>query len=230
MDKTYETLLRLPLFLGMGREELTDIVGYTRLGFHKCAAGEAVVSEHDSCRALVFLLDGEVTASKCSDSHSYTITEHLSAPMLLEPERLFGLYQHYARTYAAATDCALLTIAKADALTLCQGHTIFQLNLMGLVSTTAQRQQARFWHNAPPTIAQRIVAFLLERMLTAKGRKTVDIKMQTLATAVHESRLNVSRVLNSWHRQGVVSISRACIEIPAMERLVQAVREHAEQR
>lgn len=228
MNKTYDTLLRLPLFLGMGREELTDIVGYTRLGFHKCAAGETIVSEHDSCRALMFLLDGEVTVAKCSDSHSYTITEYLTAPLLLEPERLFGLYQHYSRTYAAATDCALLTIAKADALTLCQNHTIFLLNLVSLVSTTAQRQQGRLWHNASPTIAQRIVDFLLERMLTAKGRKTVSIKMQTLATAIRESRLNVSRVLNGWHDKGVVTIGRACMEIPAMERLVQEVREHAE--
>lgn len=204
----------------MGKDEVTDIVGYTKLGFHKYENGQDIVQEHEECHELLFLQSGVLTASKSSANHSYTVVERVEAPMLVEPERLFGLHQHYSYSYCALSDCHLMTIGKADVLRLCASHKLFLLNLLGMLSTSAQRQNNRLWHQRPDNIEQAIVRFLGERMRTPKGEKTVKIKMQTLATAIGESRLSVSRVLNRWDEEALICISRGLIRIPAFERLL----------
>lgn len=220
MEKTYEKLLQLPLFIGMSKSELTELVGYIRLGFDKRQAGTTIAKEHDPCQALIFLQSGTMTVEKQADDHSYTTRERIQAPHLIEPERLFGLYPHYSRTYTALTDCHLITIGKADTMAICQNHILCHLNLLSQISMTAQRLQANLWHPSATTTESRMVRFLSERMTTQKGTKTVLIKMQTLATNIRESRLNVSRVLARWNKEGRAKSSRGCIEIPAFERLL----------
>lgn len=219
MTPLYDTLLQLPLFLGMSRNEVTDLVGFAKLGFHKRAAGEPITHEHEACRSLVYLLSGEMSAQKSSDRHDYTITERFAAPMLIEPERLFGLYQHYARTYTALTDCRLLTIQKPDVFALCQSHNIFLINLLGLTSTAAQKLGAKPWHDVQQDRERRLLDFLSERMLTPKGEKQITANMQTLADATGVCRLHISSILNGWHEQGLISLSRRTILIPQFERL-----------
>lgn len=204
----------------MGKDEVTDIVGYTKLGFHKCECGQDVVREHEACRELLFLQSGVLKATKCSDNHNYTLIERIEAPLLIEPDRLFGLYQHYARSYTTLSESHLITIDKADVLKLCADHNLFLVNYLGLLSTSAQRQKDKMWHNRPENIEQSIVRYFADRVSTLKGEKTAMIKMQTLATAIGESRLNVSKVLNSWNNDGLIRISRGCIHIPAFERLL----------
>lgn len=220
MDNTYEKLLQLPLFLGMSKEEVTDLVGWTKLDFHKCAAGEIVAEEHAPCRGLVFLQQGMVMVEKQADNHAYKVQERLEAPAVIEPERLFGLYQRYARTYHAAEECHLISIDKPAVMNICHRHTIFFLNLLGLVATAEQRLAGRPWHDKPMGTELRMVHFLQERVLTPSGTKAFFIKMQTLAVAIGESRLNVSRVLNRWQDEGLVNLSRGRIDIPSFERLL----------
>lgn len=217
MTQTYETLLQLPLFLGMSQEEVMEIVGYTKLGFHKREAGCTIVREHDMCDHLIFLLNGEMEVVKSSDRHDYTIREQVFAQHLIEPERMFGLHQRYIHTYTASSLCHLMTISKQDVLTICQTYSIFFFNLMGLISTTGQKLQVLPWHDNETDRERRIVDFLSKRMLTLKGPKTIEITMQTLATAIRESRLNVSRVLNRWHDEGKIKLSHGIIRIPSFE-------------
>lgn len=221
MEQTYEKLFQLPLFLGMSKEEVTDLVGYSKLGFRKTYQGETIVSEHDACQSLIFLQSGEITVEKSSDRHDYVIKEHIPAPTVIEPERLFGLYQHYSRTYIARTDCHLITIQKADAMIICQTHTVFFLNLLGLIATSTQRLQRKPWRERPQAIEKQIILFLQERMLTNHGEKDLHIRMQTLASAIHQSRLSVSRTLNAWQDAGLLQIGRGKILIPAFEKLLQ---------
>jgi DNA-binding Lrp family transcriptional regulator len=48
----------------------------------------------------------------------------------------------------------------------------------------------------------------------------LKIKMEVLAEQIGESRLNVSRCLNELENEGVLTHSRAIMNIPALERLI----------
>lgn len=220
MNQTYEKLLQLPLFLGMSQSEVTDLVGYTKLGFHKCAPGERVVTNGEACRSLIFLLSGEVTVEHHAANGSYSINERLSAPALLECERLFGLYQHFSRSYTAATECRLMTIQKQAVMSICHHHPIFLMNLLGLLSTASQRAADALWQQKATGAEQRIISFLRQRILTPHGEKTVRVKMTALGKLVHESRLTISQVLNEWSTAGLVSLTRGSFTIPDFQRLL----------
>jgi predicted transcriptional regulator len=52
------------------------------------------------------------------------------------------------------------------------------------------------------------------------GEKTLYIKMETLASLIAESRLNVSRELKKMHHDGLIQLTRGMIHVPALEQLL----------
>jgi len=212
-------LLRLPLFLGIGSSELSEIVGNTKFGFHKLLAGQLLAAEGDRCTQLFFLMAGSLSVESHADNHRYSIVEELSAPAVIQPEHLFGLMSRYSRTFSAQTDCSLLALSKEEILRLLDSYLICRLNFLNILSMQAQRQGRTPWRQNPTDIRQQFFAFLRLRCITQAGRKVLKIKMETLGHELHQSRLNVSHMLNQLQEEGLISITRGLITIPQLELL-----------
>ena len=110
MLRLYDKLLELPLFIGISTDELSDIVGQTKFGFHKLVADKPLVSMDDKCTQLFFLMNGTLRVISHADNHRYRIEEELSAPAVIQPEHFFGLTQRYTKVFIAQTDCSLLSL------------------------------------------------------------------------------------------------------------------------
>ena len=104
MLQLYDKLLELPLFIGISTDELSDIVGQTKFGFHKLIADKPLVSMDDKCTQLFFLMNGTLRVISHADNHRYRIEEELSAPAVIQPEHFFGLMQRYTKDFIAQTD------------------------------------------------------------------------------------------------------------------------------
>ena len=109
----FERLLLLPLFQGIGRSEFQEITGRIRMGFQKIPRGAVIASQDSVCDALYFVLGGEVAAQKTSDDRSYSLIEWFAQPMVIQPDRLFGMRPRYSRTFMATTTLQLLRVDKA---------------------------------------------------------------------------------------------------------------------
>ena len=131
-NRIYNSLLALPLFLGMSRNDLQQAAGQTRFDFRKASKGETIIAEGELCTHLYFLLDGEVMVKTESADHSYSIDEKIQAPETFQSERIFGLYPYFTHTYTALHDCSLLCIAKQDVMKLATLFDIFRINLLFL--------------------------------------------------------------------------------------------------
>lgn len=222
MDTTFnmsEKLLLLPLFQGLSSSDLAHAMGHTRLEFIQGKAGELLIRENDICDSMTFLMKGAIHATTYCDDHSYSVTEELTAPDILQPECLFGMNQRYTQTFCAVTDCHLLKISKAEVLRLSDTHEIFRTNLLNILTTQTQRLSRGVWHAHPTNIREKIVRFMVERCRKPAGEKQISIKMQQLATIIGESRLNVSHELHSMEREGLLVMSRGHIIIPAIQKL-----------
>ena len=70
MDTMFDTLLQLPLFQGLGQEDLTHILGKVKFHFAKHKDHTLLAQSLTPCRQLLFLLKGEVTATMmgCPDA------------------------------------------------------------------------------------------------------------------------------------------------------------------
>ena len=100
----FDQLLQFPLFLGMSRDDLSQIAGHTKLDFLKEPAHSVLYRSDTTCTHLCFLLSGTVTAETRSDDGSYSLTEQMSAPVILQPEALFGYQQRYTHTGTSERD------------------------------------------------------------------------------------------------------------------------------
>ena len=216
----YDTLLRLPLFQGMGQDDLAKVVGHTRFEFSRYKRHDILVQEGEPCRGLMFLTKGEITTIRTSDNHLTEVREQVPAPTLLQPESLFGLTQRHSMTFIASSEqCDTLSISKEEANRLLGTYELFRTSLLNIICTQAQRRSHLPWRSHPRSIREKIVRFISDHCQYPAGEKDIRIRMQSLATAIGESRLNVSRALHAIEEEGLLSISREHIHIPRLEEL-----------
>ena len=216
----YHTLLSLPLFQGLSKQDLEIVVESTKFGFDKRPAVVAVIKSGSPCTSLNFLLSGELEATWRSADGGYSVTEMIHAPALIEPERLFGLTQRYEGNYTAKTPCHFITIDKAETVVLTENYMIFRFNLLNLLSTQAQKMRRYFWQQPPSDLCHRIVRFFQSHCQHPAGEKHFHILMNRLAEEVGCSRLDVSHSLHSMQAAGLLQVHRGKVVIPALERLL----------
>ena len=217
----YSQLLSLPLFQGLGKADLEEVVTHTRLGFETYNEGQYIVQENAPCHQLIFVLKGNFEVETIAANHNYSITEILHAPGLLQPERLWGLMQFYTKSFRCKTSCQILSIEKSEIMKLCDQYLIFRINLFNLLSTAAQRSERRLLRLTSASLEHRIIYFFADRCLQLAGAKTIKIKMTQLATEINDSRLDVSRALNNLQQMGLIRLRRNYIEIEKLEEILQ---------
>lgn len=125
LENIFEKLLELPLFQGMSHNDLNQVVAHTKFGFLKIARNKAVVSEGDTCHHIYFLTSGSVKVESRADDGCYSFTEKMTAPDVIQPERLFGLTQRYTKSFTALEECSILRIDKQQVLRLIAEQEIF---------------------------------------------------------------------------------------------------------
>lgn len=216
----YDKLLQFPLFQGMSRNDLGDIVAYTRLGFHKFKTGDHIVREGDDADHLYFLVDGKIKITTSAADRSFTFSEHRHSPETFQLEALFGLSHHFSHTYQAAADCSLITISKEDVRKFYNSFLVFRINYINQITSRLQKSDDNMWRTTPADTRHRVINFFRIHCLYMSGEKGIDIKMAKLAEELHEARNHISRVLKEMDAEGLILLSRGRIHIPALEKLL----------
>lgn len=90
MDSMYDVLLQLPLFQGVSRAKISELIEKTKFHFLKYKSGEQIVSKGEECTHLKFLISGCVRSEMVNKSGKIRVSEVLCAPNVLSPNHLFG--------------------------------------------------------------------------------------------------------------------------------------------
>lgn len=216
----FDTLLQLPLFQGLAQEDFTNILGKVKLNFTKHKAGEVIVKANEVCNKLIFVLKGEILSSTTSADASYSFSEYFQAPFLIEPQSLFGMNTSYVATYTTQTEANTVSINKAFVMNELFKYDIFRLNYMNIVSNRAQNLNNRIWIKTADGLEKQIGNFILTHIDRPIGKKILKIKMEELAQIVNDTRMGVSKALNSMQEKGVIELHRGEILIPDAEKLI----------
>lgn len=217
----YDTLLQLPLFQGLCKNDFTNILGKVKLHFRKYNADEIIVEQGEPCTQLFFLLNGEIISQSTDRQHSYALHETFDSPFVIEPYSLFGMHTKYTATYKTRTAANLVSIDKTFVLSELNNYEIFRLNYLNILSNRAQVAYEKLWNSHIGGAKEKILNFLLLRSMKPNGEKLLRIKMEDLANLIDETRINVSKELNEMQEKGLVQLSRKEIYIPALEKLVE---------
>lgn len=215
----FHMLLRLPLFQGMSRADLLEVLGQVPFHFRKVEAGKVVYRQGERCSELTFLMNGTLVAETTSSAAPFTFAEELGAYMVMEPQSLFGKTTCYKATYTAQGEVSLLSIDKREAYALLEAYEIFRINMLNMLCSKIGSQHELLWSFAPHNLEGRLAQFVRSLCTSPTGTKVMRIKMEDLAGILDDTRLNVSRVLNKWSREGRVEMHRKEFIFREVERL-----------
>lgn len=216
----YDTLLSLPLFQGMSQTDFNSLLQKIRLDFVRYAQGDVIIGKGDHCRSLAFLINGTVESSRSGMDGRFTFVESIDSPSLIEPYSMFGRAGLYQRTYTAASACSFLMVDKQYIYTELGKYNICRMNLLNILSGRAQQLDNYIWSIDGQTLRGRIIRFIQGLSDVQNGAKRLNIKMNDLATVMDATRLNVSHELNALEAEGLISLRRKEIYIPALENLI----------
>lgn len=213
----YDTLLQLPLFQGLRKEDFTHIIEKVKFVFRNYENNEIIVKQGETCNQLIFLLDGEIISQTNDEAHSFQLSETIHSPYLIEPYSLFGMYTYYNATYLSKGKSSILAIEKKYLLRNLNNFEIFRLNFYNLLSNRAQTVQWKLWNVHAGSLKEKLANFILLRCVKNDGEKKLQIGMEDLSKLINETRINVSKVLNDLRERGVIQLRRKEIYIPEMK-------------
>ena len=221
----YESLLSLPYFQGMSKDDITAILDNVVFEFTKYNDGEYICHRGDSCTSFLILIQGTLQVVAEAPDKSYKLTEDIHAPYAIEPYSMFGYNTKYKREYIAKGCCTILNIEKKFLFSELIKHNIFTINFLNLISHNAEKQKKIIWEQTPSSISGRIAKFISLRCEQQQGRKILSIKMERLASILCETRLNISKALNEMQAAGLLELHRKEIIIPSLKKLTDAITE-----
>ncbi len=215
-----ETLLRFPLFNGMGHSELTQLVAHTRFEFMKLFPGERLVAQGEPAKRLFLVTNGTFRRQTESADGGYAVEEVAEGPFMMPPDRLFGLEQVEQSTLTATSEASIVALGKSELFHLCNEFLAIRINLVNIFATRAQQLCDQLWRKPPSNLRENMVRFFVAHCSDWRGTKVFLIHMDRIAAEVNDSRLNVSRELKAMREDGLVECTRGRIIIPDLEKLL----------
>ena len=215
----FEKLQELPLLIGLSVSELMEILENVKFEFNKYDEGTTIASQGDRCEKVIYILKGEICVDRRGGDMIFT--EYVDkTPFLLEPENLWGMKQKYTHTYSFNTEGNTCSIDKKQLNYLISNYGVMKTNLLSMVCNKLQTANQALQLPISNDLETRVIRYFSNNMLTKTGRKSIRVKMNTLADAVDATRLNISKVLNDWQEKNLVKLGRGMIEIPDFSTIV----------
>lgn len=205
---TLDSLIELPLFQGIGKNELNQFSTDIPFFLKHYEKGETISQQDSPCQQLILVFKGTLLAQTSSDNNRYIFKERLQAPLAIQPEALYGIYPHYTQMCIAQTEAHALVIPKEGVTKLFRHFEVFRLNMVNLLSTQIYRSRKGLWQNQSGSTEKRIIRFLLVHSSYPAGEKELQISMEHLGQQINEPRMNVSRALNRLQQRNLILLRR----------------------
>ncbi len=216
----FERMQSLPLLQGLTIRELSEIVEWMKLDFHTLPEGSVLATQGERCDTLIYVLSGSVCAEHLDSLGRFRFSEIYDAPLALEPYSMYGMNRDYVNSYRLLTEGSTLIVKKETFARLFTNYSIVRTNLLNLVCTRMQKLSAEVRTFENKSVRQKIVDMIKNLSLCLKGEKLLQVKMEVLAEMIGETRLNVSKELNSLCDEGLVKIKRGEIVVEELEKLM----------
>lgn len=215
----YDTLLGLPLFQGLSKAEFEQVLAKVRFDFSSVQNGTRFICAGDRCDCFVFLISGNAVSRRTSSDCIFSLSEKLSATLLLEPYSMFGMQPFFVKDYIAEGTAGILRVDKQYLYSELYKYSICRMNLLNMLSGRIQALESDLWNLAGCPLRERII-FIVRRLSDLpNGCKEVRVKMDDFAGILGETRLNVSRTLNALQDEGLIVLKRGGFDVPELERL-----------
>ena len=202
----YDIMMDLPLFKGVSRERMSEVVGGTKMHFLKYLAGENIVQPAQACTHLKFVISGKVrSAITNSGMQRFTVSQTLTAPDVIAPEFLFGRSTHYPCTATAIDTVGILQIDKNDYVKILNSDRVFLYNFLNLLSMNAQKGVDGILSFTTGTLDERLAYWIIALTQSSGTYITLTCRQRDLYLLFGVQRSSFIATLDSMTERGYIT-------------------------
>lgn len=215
----YEILLGLPLFKGVSRERLSEVIGSVKFHFLKYLPNDTIVSAGDHCTHIKFIISGSARLTIANNDSRFIVSQTLSAPDVIAPECLFGSVTSYPCSGVAIESTGVLQISKADYLKILNMDQIFLFNYLNTLSMNAQKATQGILAVTTGNLEERI-AFWIVALTQRRGSDiTLACRQRDLYSLFGVQRTSLKATLESLRERDIITYSSSEIRIKSRQAL-----------
>lgn len=135
----YETIMDLPLFKGVGKDQVSQFLEKIPLTFNNYEEGEEISSPGEEVKMIKFIIRGEVDICNRLEGNDITVVERSGVGRVLGADRLFGISTGYPFRIVAREKTSIMQFKKDQYVNLLYSDRIYMLNFFNYLSLRAQR-------------------------------------------------------------------------------------------
>ena len=214
------------LFGKLSTDEIDLLIGYTRV--EQFPAGREIFIKGSPGQSVMAVLRGSIKiSSRSSDGKEVVFRIINGGEIFGEIAALDG--KDRSAHAAAMTDCELLVLNRGDFLRMLENRAdlcIIMLRILcrRLRQTSEQVEDVMFRH-LESRVAKALLQFAESVGLHGLRGKSVKlpVSQRELGNMAGGSRESINKILQNWHRQGLIDLGKASIlihDIDALSRLI----------
>ena len=165
--------MELPLFKGIGEDQLSLLLEKTSVEFLKYDDGNIINHAHDKVKSVDFILSGRVRHTYELENYPIGIDEILGKGSVLGALHLYGLETTYSATSLALGRVSIMRISKEDYMNILLSDRIYILNFVNYLSAAAQKAPMLMQNIKSPSISRSL--YTLAFTFASKRAETVMV-------------------------------------------------------
>lgn len=221
MNSMYEILMGLPLFKGVSRERISEIIEKAKFHFLKYLPNEQIVLAGDNCTHIKFIISGRARVKIENSDGRFKVSQTLAAPEVISPEYLFGRATQYPCSAVAIEPTGILQISKSDYMNILKSDQIFMFNFLNILSMNAQKSIDGILSLTTGSLEERIAFWITA--LTQRGGTDIVLscKQRDLYALFGVQRTSFIATLDSMKQRGIIDYDQNEIRVISRRSLLE---------
>jgi len=206
------------LFGKLSANEIDALIGYARVEHYP--AGREIFAKGSPGQSLMAVLRGSVKISSLSDSGKEIVFTIFHAGEIFGEIAVLDGDERSADA-TAMTDCELLVLHRRDLLPVLENRADLCMILLKMLCrklrlTTEQVEDVMFRH-LESRVAKALLYLAESAGLRGVHGWSVELSQRELGSMAGGSRESVNKLLQIWHRRGLIDLSKGLIMIRDVE-------------
>ncbi len=209
----YEILMDLPLFQGVSRDKLSELIEKTPFHFLKYSDKEEIVSLDDNCTHIKFVISGKVLMELPCRKLRVKVSQVLAGPNVIGHDYLFGRKTVYPYSVSSYGECGILQISKPDFINILQSDNIFLYNILNMLSRNSQNNIDELLSLSAGTIFERLAFFVVSLTQHRASDIKIIYKQKDLCSLLGIQRSSFINAMDRLKEMGVIDYSLSEINV-----------------
>ena len=219
MGVMYDTIMQLPIFQGVDRKCMSDILARTKVEFTGYSGGDVIISGGEEPEKVMYLISGSARRIWKSEDGDTAVSEKLLPGTLMAAEYLYGLDKRVPFEVTALVDSSVFSFHKHYLLENLKSSRVLLINFINYLSTRVQRP-------LPDILSPGgniFMKWLASVLVSVTDSRSVDVEITLPGNFPGKAGLGTEdiKVLSELREEGIIRIRQNKIAVLSRQLLLE---------